>query len=164
MVISRWYSWTQNHWPKVILLAGLLSMGGVAIAQEANFDPLSLSDEDTTATANGTTTGIYALSNIASRDRRSHVCMGFADATPDHIMTLEDSFSRLTVQVNSGGNDTALLIQGPDNSTIRCGQDISRRNPDAKVDDIDWAAGTYRIWVGSHHQGQRYNYSLKVAP
>jgi len=112
MVISRWYSWIQNHWPKVILLAGLLSMGGIAIAQEANFDPLNLSDDDTTATANGTTTGIYALSNIASRDRRSHVCMGFADATPDHIMTLEDSFSRLTVQVNSGGNDTALLIQG----------------------------------------------------
>jgi hypothetical protein len=25
-------------------------------------------------------------------------------------------------------------------------------------------AGTYQIWVGAHHQGQRHSYSLTVGP
>jgi hypothetical protein len=32
------------------------------------------------------------------------------------------------------------------------------------VQDQGWSAGTYRIWVGSHIQGQRYDYSLTVGP
>jgi hypothetical protein len=72
---------------------------------------------------------------------------------------LENDFSSLTLTVDSG-EDTTLLIQGPDDNTIRCGQDISRSNPDAEISDDNWSAGTYRVWVGTHNQGERFSYTL----
>jgi hypothetical protein len=164
MVTSQQSRWTKGLGAKALALVALVATAGVAIAQESNFGDIVLTADPPTATVEGSTTGFHALSRIASRDRHGRICMGFADTTPDHIMTLEDSFSTLTVQVDSGGSDTTLLIQGPNDGLIRCGEDISRRNPDAKIQDTDWAAGTYRIWVGSHHQGQRYNYTLTVSP
>lgn len=157
------------NWPQKILAGSLLGLLGTlgaipVIAQATNFEGFTLSTDSPTATVTGFTTGFLPLSNMAGRDRRGLVCVGFADANPDHTMTLQQDFSSLTVQVNSGGNDTSLLIQGPDNGTVRCGTDTDRRNPDAQVQDSDWAAGTYRIWVGSHNQGQRYDYSLQVSP
>ncbi|HSM82300.1 MAG TPA: hypothetical protein VLS96_11465 [Nodosilinea sp.] len=154
-------------WGTGAVLAGLAValVGGVpAVAQEANFGAFTLSEGSPATSVNGFTTGIFALSNIAGRDRSGTVCVGFADDTPDHIMVLQKDFATLTLQVNSGGNDTSLLIQGPDGGTVRCGEDTDRRNPDARVQDQNWAPGTYRIWVGSHSQGQRYNYSLSVSP
>ncbi|NJL44912.1 MAG: hypothetical protein HC922_02475 [Leptolyngbyaceae cyanobacterium SM2_3_12] len=164
MAIDRLFSW-----PRRILAVSLLGLGGAlaaipVIAQATNFAGFSLSVDSPTATVTGFTTGFLPLSNIAGRDRRGLVCAGFADTNPDHTMTLQQDFPNLTVQVNSGGNDTALLIQGPSNDTIRCGTDTDRRNPDAQVQDSDWRAGTYQIWVGSHNQGQRYDYSLQVSP
>ncbi len=145
------------------LILGL--MGALpALAQEANFDSFNLTGDSPTASVRGFTNGIFALSNVAGRDRRGAICSGFADSNPDHIMVLQQDFAALTLQVNSGGNDTSLLIQGPNDSTVRCGEDTDRRNPDAQVQDQGWSAGTYRIWVGSHNQGQRYNYSLVVNP
>jgi hypothetical protein len=149
-----------------VICVGLLGLGGLVpmVAQAANFDDLIISQNQTTDSAEGFTAGFYAITNIASRDRHGNVCVGFADTDPDHILTLEQDFSALTVAVNSGGNDTTLLIQGPNDGVVRCGEDKSRANPDAQVSDNDWAAGTYRIWVGAHHQGQRYNYSINVTP
>ena len=159
----------QSHFqphPRAIALGLLLGLMGAlpALAQEANFDSFSLTGDGPTASVRGFTNGIFALSNVAGRDRRGAVCTGFADSNPDHIMVLQQDFAALTLQVNSGGNDTSLLIQGPNDSTVRCGEDTGRRNPDAQVQDQGWSAGTYRIWVGSHNQGQRYNYSLTVTP
>ena len=150
----------------VVALA-FLALGGfgtAALAQAANFAPLSLSVTQPTATVNGVTAGIFALANVAMRDHRGTICTGFADATPDHILTLQDPMAQITLQVNSGGNDTTLLLQGPNDSLVHCGEDISRRNPDAQIQAQDLPAGTYRLWVGSHNQGQRINYSLTVSP
>lgn len=149
-----------------VLLGGLASLIGIVpvLAQDANFGPLTLGSNSPSDSADGFTAGFYALSNIAGRDRNGNICVGFADTTPDHIMVLQQDFPSLTVQVNSGGNDTALLIQGPDNNTIRCGKDIDRRNLDEQIQDTDWAAGTYRIWVGAQDQGQRYNYTITANP
>jgi hypothetical protein len=148
------------------LLAGV-AVGTFAalpvLAQVVNFDSVTLAEENSSATVNGFTRGIFALSDIAGRDRRGGICTGFADADPDHILVLDHAFSTLTLQVNSGGNDTSLLVQGPDGS-VRCGEDSSRRNPDARIQDQDWAPGTYLIWVGSHQQGQRYSYALTIRP
>lgn len=145
------------------LAVGLAGVGSV-LAQQANFGSFTLSEDSPSASVEGFTTGISALSTIAGRDRSGEICTGFADASPDHVMVLQQDFTSLALQVNSGGNDTSLLIQGPNDSTIRCGEDTSRRNPDARLQDQDWSAGTYLIWVGSHHQGQRHNYSLSVSP
>ncbi len=149
-----------------VAMASLVGIGGLgsALAQTANFDSLVLSQRQSEASAAGFTTGFFAISNIAPRDRHGNVCVGFADTNPDHILTLEQNFSTLTIKVNSGGNDTTLLIQGPNGQDVRCGEDINRRNLDAQVVDENWPAGTYQIWVGAHHQGQRYQYSINVTP
>ena len=130
------------------------------LAQSANFDGITLSAyPPVSTTVQGTTVGSYSLSNIASSDGSGNLCAGFADTNPDHILTLQSDFQSLTVTVNSG-QDTTLLIQGPDDNSVYCGQDISRSNLDAQVLLSNLPTGTYRIWVGAHNQGQRFSYSL----
>ena len=145
-------------------LSGLAVMVSIApaVAQTANAEPITLSAyPPTTASVTGRIVGSYSLSNIANSDRLGNLCAGFADTNPDHILTLESDFPSLTVTVDSGA-DTTLLIQGPNDNSIYCGQDISRSNLDAQISGDNWRAGTYRIWVGSHNQGQRVDYSLNV--
>jgi hypothetical protein len=103
------------------------------------------------------------MANLAARDHRGLICTGFADTNPDYVLTLQDSFEQLTIRVDSGGNDTTLLVKGP-NDVVRCGEDVDRRNLDAQIQDGGWGPGTYSIWVGAHNQGQRYTYSLIVSP
>lgn len=162
----RQYSVGQRRSAMAITAGLAMGLTGVmpALAQQANFEAFALSEGSPVASIGGFTNGLSALSSIAGRDRNGAICTGFADTNPDHIMVLQQDFASLTLQVNSGRNDTSLLIQGPDDSTVRCGEDTDRRNPDARVQDQDWSAGTYRIWVGSHHRGQRYDYTLSVSP
>lgn len=134
-----------------------------AIAQIANFATLNLSTNFNSAqgTVQGFTGGSYSLSAISNRDRDQKACIGFADPKPDHIMVLEKDFSQLTIQVDSNNNDTTLIIQGPDKTTIRCGDDTGK-SKDASVSDRDWKRGTYRIWVGTFNPGVKRDYTLKV--
>lgn len=160
------YPTRQGRKRAIALVAGLaLSLASVlpALAQSANFESFTLGDSPR-ASVDGFTNGLSPLSGIAGRDRKGAICTGFADTNPDHIMVLEQELASLTLQVNSGGNDTSMLIQGPNDGTVRCGEDTDRRNPDARVQDQNWPAGTYHIWVGSHHRGQRYNYTLTAEP
>lgn len=158
----------KNRQWRLIALAAGLAMGCTTalptLAQQVNFESFTLSEAVPTADVSGFTNGISALSNLAGRDRNGNICTGFADTNPDHIMVLQQDFPSLTLQVDSGGNDTSLMVQGPSDGTVRCGEDIDRRNPDAIIQDSSWSAGTYRIWVGSHNQGQRYSYSLSTRP
>lgn len=157
----------QHHHYGYMALA-LLAAGGMgataALAQTANFAPMALSASQSTATADGVTAGIFSMANVAMRDQRGTICTGFADTNPNHILTLEEPVSQLTLQVNSGGNDTTLLLQGPSRDLVYCGEDMGRRNPDAQIQAQNLPAGTYQIWVGSHSQGQRLNYSLTANP
>ncbi|MEH2230913.1 MAG: hypothetical protein V7K71_15055 [Nostoc sp.] len=134
-----------------------------AIAQTANFGTFNLSTNFNPAqgTVQGFTGGSYSLSAISNRDRDQKACIGFADSQPDHIMVLEKDFSQLTIQVDSNNNDTTLIIQGPDKTTIRCGDDTGK-SKDASVSDRDWKRGTYRIWVGTFNPGVKRDYTLKV--
>ncbi|MEH2206861.1 MAG: hypothetical protein V7K53_22765 [Nostoc sp.] len=134
-----------------------------AIAQTANFATLNLSTnfDPAQGTVQGFTGGSYSLSAISNRDRDQKACIGFADSKPDHIMVLEKDFSQLTIQIDSNNNDTTLIIQGPDKTTIRCGDDTGK-SKDASVSDRDWKRGTYRIWVGTFNPGVKRDYTLKV--
>ncbi|MDZ8032575.1 hypothetical protein [Nostoc sp. DedSLP04] len=134
-----------------------------AIAQTANFATLNLSTNFDSAQGivQGFTGGSYSLSAISNRDRDQKACIGFADSKPDHIMVLEKDFPQLTIQVDSNNNDTTLIIQGPDKTTIRCGDDTGK-SKDASVSDRDWKKGTYRIWVGTFNPGVKRDYTLKV--
>jgi hypothetical protein len=139
----------------------ILSISTPAIAQEANFEPLTLGNSTQAATVKGYTSGSYSLSSLANSDRSNRPCIGFAAPTPDHIMVLENDRPKLALQVDSGGKDTTIVVRGPDKNTIRCnlGTDESR---DARLEDSDWKAGRYEIWVGSMQSGDRINYRLSA--
>ncbi|MCV3212143.1 hypothetical protein OGM63_01140 [Plectonema radiosum NIES-515] len=155
--------------PRLQLRSGLILAMLSAItaspvmADTSNFGKLSLAPGFPPAqgTVEGYTGGSYSLSAISNRDRDRNACIGFADPKPDHVMVLEKDFSQLNIRVNSGGKDTTLLIQGPDDGSIRCGDDTGKRK-DASIQSSDWKAGTYKIWVGTFNSGDKGNYTLTV--
>ncbi|MBF2017104.1 MAG: hypothetical protein IGS23_18270 [Rivularia sp. T60_A2020_040] len=122
---------------------------------------LSPSSEGVRKSVTGYTGGSYPLSAISNRDRRNNLCIGFADPKPDHILVLEKDFPKLNIKVNSRGYDTTLLIVGPNDKTIRCGDDTGE-SKDASINDSDWKAGTYKVWVGSFKAGVKRNYKLSL--
>lgn len=144
----------------------LAAIGAIAalpvLAETANFGTLTLSRgfDAPTAMLRGSTGGSYSLSAIANTDRHKNKCLGFATPTPDHIIVLQQSFSKLAIQVNTGGKDTTLVVQGPGNS-VRCGDDTGQ-NKDASIVDSDWQAGSYRIWVGTLEAGAKSNYTISL--
>lgn len=132
-----------------------------AVAQSANFGNLTLGSENTSGIVTGSTGGSTSLPAIVSnRDRNGNKCLGFGDPKPDHVLVLQQPFSRLKLSVNSGGSDTTIVISGP-NNLVRCGDD-SDSGKDASLEDADWEAGTYQIWVGSIESRARRNYRLTV--
>ncbi|MEG3898444.1 MULTISPECIES: hypothetical protein [unclassified Microcoleus] len=146
------------------LLAAIAAIAALPVlAETANFGTLTLSRGfgAPTAVLRGSTGGSYSLSAIANADRQKNKCLGFATPTPDHIIVLQQSFSKLAIQVNSGGNDTTLLVQGPNGNTVRCGDDTGQ-NKDAGIVDSDWQAGSYRIWVGTLEPGVKSGYTISV--
>ncbi|MBW4512520.1 MAG: hypothetical protein KME64_39425 [Scytonematopsis contorta HA4267-MV1] len=146
-----------------ILAALVLITTAPVVANTPNFGSFKLSPGFTPEKAvfTGFTGGSYSLSAISNRDRNRKACIGFADPKPDHIMVLEKDFAQMRIQVNTGGKDTTILVQGPDDDTIRCGDDTGK-NKDASVEDKRWKAGTYKIWVGTFNPGVKQNYSLSV--
>ncbi|MDZ8051915.1 MAG: hypothetical protein RMX68_012190 [Aulosira sp. ZfuVER01] len=151
---------SQCGWLLAIVTA---IMAQPVIAQTANFGTLKLSTGFTPAQGiiEGYTGGSYPLSAISNRDRDKKACIGFADPKPDHILVLEKDFARLKLLVNSGGKDTTLLIKGPDEKTIRCGDDTGK-SKDASIDDQNFKHGTYEVWVGTFNSGVKHNYTLTV--
>ena len=132
-------------------------------ASTSLFGKISLSPNSETVkkTVTGYTGGSYNLSAIKKRDRQRNICIGFADPKPDHILVLEKDFPKLNIEVNSGGYDTTLLVVGPDQKTVRCGDDTGK-SKDASIKGKNWKAGTYKIWVGSFKARTRRNYKLSL--
>ncbi|MBD2447586.1 hypothetical protein H6G76_10465 [Nostoc sp. FACHB-152] len=133
------------------------------IAETPNFGKFSLLPgfEASQGKFSGYTGGSYSVSAISNRDRDKNACIGFADPKPDHIMVLEKDFEHLRILVNTGDADTTLLIQGPDDNIIRCGDDTGK-SKDASIDDRNWKKGTYQIWVGTFNAGVKRKYTLTV--
>lgn len=154
----------SSHFKSGTLYAAIATIATVPVlAETANFGTLTLSRGTASPTAilRGSTGGSYSLSAIANADRHNNKCLGFATPTPDHIIVLQQNFNKLTIQVNSGGKDTTLLVQGPNTNTVRCGDDTGQ-NKDAGVVDSSWEAGSYKIWVGSLEPGVKSNYTISV--
>ena len=147
-------------WSGLLSLVAVLS-GVPAWAQSANFGSLTLSADKSAGTLTGTTGGSTSLPAIvAGSDRSNNQCLGFADPKPDHILILQQKFPHLRLSVSSGGADTTLVVQSAAGE-IRCGDDTGPK-PDASIDDTDWQAGSYKIWVGSKAPGIRRDYTLRV--
>lgn len=131
-------------------------------AETANFTRRELSPgfspED--GSVSGHTGGSYSLAVISNRDRNNNACLGYGDSRPDHILVLESDFDALTLQVDSGGRDTTLMIEGPDG--FLCGEDVDTANLDDQVSGESFKAGSYSVWVGTMEPGDRQNYRLLV--
>ena len=144
------------------LITSLVSMAVIpAIAREPKSNLILATGFDRAAAiAIGHTGGAYSLASIVNQDKHGNPCMGYGDPKPDHSMVLENDFDRLSLQVDSGGKDTTLVIKGPDND-FRCafGQKQIR---DALVQDQNWKQGHYDIWVGSMQPTRRSPYRLSI--
>lgn len=153
-----------RHLKYLVLLVPLICWeSGVALAQRNSQRNLILAvgSNHTKQIVTGNTGGSYSLASIANRDRDGNPCMGYGDPQPDRIVTLKDDFARLKIQVNSGGNDTTLTIQKVEDRTIRCS--FGRNgNKDAVIEDRNWTAGTYQIWVGTVTPNMRSPYRLSI--
>jgi len=126
------------------------------VAQTANISAINVAPgfEPSSAIATGSTGGSFSLFSIANRDRYNNFCVGYsASQTPDHIMTLQKDFPHLKIELRSGNNPTTLVVRGP-NGVVRCGI--------GAVEDKNWKAGEYKVWVGSKDEGTRGNYTLLV--
>ena len=141
---------------KFLALIAVLSATTSVLADTANFAPISLAPgfNPSTALTTGTTGGSFSLPSIANRDRYNNFCLGYSgNQTPDHIMTLQKDFPRLRLEVESQGTPTTLVVRGP-NGTIRCGN--------SSLEDTNWKAGDYQIWVGAKNEGVIGSYTLLV--
>jgi hypothetical protein len=132
------------------------------LAQTPNFGSLTLAPNFSPekATVNGTTAGSFSLTSLKNKDIHNRPCIGYGSSNPDHVIVLQKGFSHLRLQVNSRGKDTTLVVEGPDGN-FRCGDDSSG-SKDASIDDSNWKAGRYLVWVGSIESGPRYDYTLSV--
>ena len=74
-------------------------------------------------------------------------CIGRIGSDPDHTVTLSAAIPNLRVFAQAG-EDITLVIQQPDGSYI-CDDDTEGLNP--LVTQENWAAGDYKIWVGSYN-------------
>jgi hypothetical protein len=136
-------------------------------ADPSNFGVITLSDS-VGATLQGRTGGSYSLAALANRDRDNNACLGYGDSRPDYILVLPKALDRLQLQVDSGGRDTTLVIDGPDG--FRCGDDGPAPSPgaapsaDAELTEKNWKAGRYRIWIGTVNPADQRSYRLIVKP
>lgn len=133
------------------------------LAETANFGSLTLAPgfSSTKAIVNGSTGGTVSLSSLNNKDIHNQPCIGYGSPKPDHILTLQKNFSHLKLQVSSMGKDTTLVVEGPGN-VFRCGDDTNTHNKDASIDDTNWKAGQYKVWVGTIEPGERWNYNLSA--
>jgi hypothetical protein len=149
---------------RVVMLGsiGLLSaVFPVFAGQETLFGSLTLNGTTKSGVLSGSTGGGISLPAVVSNvDRNGNACIGFGDDQPDHQLILKQDFPRLQLRVNSGGADTTLVVQGP--GGVRCGDNSGAGNRDASINDTDWSAGTYNIWVGTATPRVRRNYTLTV--
>lgn len=135
----------------------------IVVADTAHFGEITLSPGSKAGQGKvtGHTGGSYSLSAIRNRDRNKNLCIGFADTKPDHILVLEKDFPQLSIQVDSGGYDTTLLLLGSGEKEIFCGDDTGD-SKDASILISDLKAGEYKLWVGTFKSGARRKYSISI--
>ncbi|MBN1947790.1 MAG: hypothetical protein JW797_19140 [Bradymonadales bacterium] len=98
--------------------------------------------------------GDHRLSDLGGQ--ATQACGGFAGSSAGHTLILGEDFSYLRLEVSSDGN-TTLAMEGPQGWT--CNDDAVGENPRLEG---PFAAGTYRIWVGTHYPDSSCAYSLSI--
>jgi hypothetical protein len=166
-------TWSQRLAIAALPIGLIVALGTPGAGQRAqaadpsNFGVITLSDANPLPnTRPGRTGGSYSLAALANRDRDNNTCLGYGDSRPDYILVLPKDLDRLQLQVDSGGRDTTLVVEGPDG--FRCSDDGpapsagAAPSADAQLSNNKWKAGRYRIWIGTVNPADSQNYRLIV--
>lgn len=137
-------------------------------AQTPNFGQMELARgfDRAAATAMGTTGGAIRLGDLAQQLGRGRVPTACQVAnlhtsqTPDHLLILHPDLETLRLVINNGGKTAVLMLQGPDGQ-LHCSLPGERVNEDAVLQDVDWTAGNYYLWVAAEKAGQQYRLSAR---
>ena len=145
-------------------VSGMVLFGPGASAPayaDSNFGTVQIT-ASTDEAVEGYTAGsvpLFAILNVRE-DENSQPCVGYAERDPDHILNLSTAMSNISIEVDSNGGDTTLMIEAPD-QTIYCSDDGN--DSDAVITGKNWPAGEYRVWVGAFDAGQNYDYTLEIS-
>jgi hypothetical protein len=103
----------------------------------------------------GGNTSLASIAGIADN------CRGFANITPNHTITLKETFPvmDLLVYAKNINDDATMLIKG-DNGVIICADNESGSNPQI---NSRLNKGIYSVWVGSKSINQPFNYVLSLS-
>ena len=166
--------WKNLILPVAIVGASSFALCPLALSQEpsAHFAKLALADQVTVINLDSTeeaahivpgeTGGSFSLTALSRYDDAGNLCSGYSydSKLPNHILEVSSPVEALSIWVDSGGEDTTLLIRG--NDRLVCGDDLSLLNSDAGVTVENWEPGLYQIWVGSSVPGHNHRYQLQV--
>ncbi|NUN66428.1 hypothetical protein HCU40_17115 [Pseudanabaena biceps] len=111
------------------------------------------------ATLSGSTGGSVSLASIAGI---SDNCRGFANAVPNHTITLTETFPMMDFLVYSSNinDDPTMLIKGSNGIVICADDGANRLSPQASS---RLPKGTYEVWVGSKGANQSFRYTLSLS-
>jgi hypothetical protein len=98
---------------------------------------------------------------VSGGTERIDGCPGYVARQPDHIMVLTDDFDYLRLFVDSGGEDTTLVLHQPSTGDTFCDDDgYGNRQPQIVMDYI--TEGEWHIYVGSFWPDELHPYALHV--
>jgi len=105
--------------------------------------------------------------SLASIAQGADNCRGFAKTTPNHIITLNESFLLLDFLIepkNINARPT-LLIQGPKGISVCADSESNGRFPQVSLQRPNGLLpkGVYQVWVGSRTSNQSFAYTLKLS-
>jgi hypothetical protein len=110
----------------------------------------------------GYTKGSVAFfKTLGDRDRAQNRCMGYGSLVPDHTLEIQKRTAEVTLQVKTQGQDTTLVVAGPDNR-LYCADDSLTGGKDAGLVLKNLGTGTYKIWVGTFDPGEGTRYQLSI--
>ena len=144
-------------WGTLTSVAVALAIASPSFAQSAislgrNFRP-----DPATMTGNGGgSTSLASISGIADN------CRGFANAAPNHTITLTETFPLmdLLVYTSNVNDDPTMLVKGPNGIVICADDESGGRNPQA---NRRLPKGTYQVWIGSKTINQSFVYTLSLS-
>ncbi|MFT5356474.1 MAG: hypothetical protein ACI9KE_003699 [Polyangiales bacterium] len=121
---------------------------------ESNFGTISIAPGFTPDphVVSGTSGGSASAADLSAD------CAGQISATPDHLLVAGGVFTNLRVMAHSD-TDVTLVVERPD-GTYLCNDDAEGDDP---IVESTFAAGTYKIWVGSYNADTNGRYTLGIS-
>lgn len=144
-------------WGALASIAVSLSIAAPSFAQSAILLGRSFRPDPATLAGNGGgSVSIARISGIADN------CRGFANAEPNHTITLTETFPVMDLLVYSANinDDPTMLIKGPNGIVICADDESGGRNPQV---NRRLPKGKYQVWVGSKNINQSFRYTMSLS-